>query len=240
MPTKFLYWWDSYKREFDAVVTRVEGNRVWLDQTLFHPRSGGVANDTGKLVWQGEEYVVSEVVKEGEDAVHVLDREPRFRVGDSVHGMIDWERRYRLMRLHTATHIIAALAYKRYNAMVTGGDITPEYARDDYNLNLSGDALRKAFQDLINEANEVVKRGLPVKIYFLKREEALKIPGIVKLAEREPPPGDEWRIVEIEGIDVQADGGPHVANTREIGEVVFMKSESRGKDKKRVYYTVKP
>ncbi len=80
-----------------------------------------------------------------------------------------------------------------------------------------------------------------MKIYFLRREEALKIPGIVKLAEREPPPGEEWRIVEIEGIDIQADGGPHVANTREIGgEIVFLKSESRGKDKKRVYYTVKP
>jgi len=239
MPTKFLYWWDSYKREFDAVVTRVEGNRVWLDQTLFHPRSGGVANDTGKLIWQVRSMWLGRLLRRGGCGA-LLDREPRFRVGDSVHGMIDWERRYRLMRLHTATHIIAALAYKRYNAMVTGGDITPEYARDDYNLNLSGDALRKAFQDLINEANEVVKRGLPVKIYFLRREEALKIPGIVKLAEREPPPGDEWRIVEIEGIDVQADGGPHVANTREIGEVVFMKSESRGKDKKRVYYTVKP
>ena len=240
MPTRYLYWDDPYLREFEATVTRVEGRRVWLDRTAFHPRSGGVQHDTGVLRWRGEEYRVVEVVKEGGDAVHVLDREPGFAPGDTVIGVIDWERRYRLMRLHTATHIIAALVYRRYGAAVTGGEITPEYARDDYSLELGGEELRRAFQEIVAEANEVARQGLPVKIYYLPREEAMRIPGVVKLAEKEPPPEDVWRIVEIPGVDVQADGGPHVANTREIGEIALLKVESRGRNRKRIYYTVNP
>lgn len=238
MKTKMLYWYDSYIKEFDAKVLKVDGKKVILDQTAFHPRSGGVANDTGKIIFNDEEYKVLEVIKENNEVVHVLDREPKFREGDAVHGIIDWERRYRLMRLHTASHIIAALAYKKYNALITGGDINPEYAKDDLSIELSGEELKRAFEEIIREANEIVKKSLPVKVYFLKREEALKIPGIIKLVERSPPDIDTWRIVEIEGIDIQADGGPHVSNTKEIGEIKLIKIENKGKNKKRIYYTV--
>ncbi|MEM4139174.1 MAG: alanyl-tRNA editing protein, partial [Sulfolobaceae archaeon] len=155
--------------------------------------------------------------------------------GSEVIGKIDWEKRYRIMRLHTASHIIAAIAFNKYGALITGGHITAEYAKDDFNLDE-----KEKLIDIIEQANEIAKRGIEVKIYFLPREEALKIPGIVKLAERNPPNLPIWRIVEIPGIDIQADGGPHVKNTSEIGEIVLLKIENKGKGRKRVYYNVKP
>ncbi|RDD52509.1 alanyl-tRNA editing protein [Nanoarchaeota archaeon NZ13-N] len=237
MMTKYLYWYDSYIKEFEARVVRVEGNRVVLDQTIFHPRTGGVDCDTGKLIFNDEEYFVKEVIKDGEEALHVLDREPKFREGDVVKGMIDWDRRYRLMKLHTAAHILSAVLYSRYNILITGGEITPEYARDDYSL--SSDNWRNILEEAVIETNKIIERGVPVKVYFLSREEAMKIPGIVKLMEKSPPNVREWRIVEIEGIDLQADGGPHVSNTREIGGIKVLKLENRGKNNKRIYYTLR-
>ncbi len=242
MATTHLYQRDSYLREVDAVVRSVEGNRVLLDQTIIHPTSGGVAHDTGVMRAGGVEYRIVDAIydKANDDVVHVLDREPALKPGDSVRIILDWERRYRLMRLHTASHIMAGIAYSKYGALVTGGDIQPDYGKDDYNIQLGGDELRKAFNEIVAEANEVVKRGIEVKVYWLPRSEALKIPGIVKLAGREPPPSETWRIVEIPGVDIQADGGPHVANTREVGEIVLQKIENRGRNRKRIYFTVKP
>ena len=140
-----------------------------------------------------------------------------------------------MMRLHTASHIVAALAYSKFGALITGGHISPEQAKDDFNVENKDTLI-----ELINEANEIVKKGIELKIYFLPREEALMIPAIVKLAGRNPPQIPIWRIVEIPGIDIQADGGPHVNNTKEIGEIVLLKVENKGKGRKRVYYTVKP
>jgi len=235
--TKLLYWYDSYLKEFEATVIRIDGNRVVLDKTAFHPRSGGVDCDTGKIFWENEEYIVKEVIKEDKEVLHILDREPKFKEGDVVKGYIDWDRRYRLMKLHTAAHILSAVLYKDYNALITGGDITPEYARDDYSLSIEN--WRDAFERAVEEVNKIIEMGIPVKIYFMKREEAMKIPGIVKLMEKMPPDIDEWRIVEIEGIDIQADGGPHVSNTKEIGGIKILKLENRGKNRKRIYYTLK-
>jgi len=235
--TKLLYWYDCYLKEFEARVIKVDGNKVVLDQTVFHPRAGGVDCDTGKIVWKGEEYLVKEVIKENNEVFHVLDREPRFREGDVIKGYLDWDRRYRLMKLHTAAHILSAVLYKNYGALVTGGDILPEYSREDYNLSV--DNWREAFENAVEETNKIIEKGIPVKIYFLKREEAEKIPGIVKLMEKVPPDIEKWRIVEIEGVDIQADGGPHVSNTKEIGGIKILKMENRGKNKKRIYYTLK-
>lgn len=242
MPTIHLYQQDSYLKEADAAIVSIDGNKVLLDKTIIHPTSGGVVNDTGRLIVRGVEYRIVDAlyVKETDDVVHVLDKAPQASVGDSVKVVLDWERRYRLMRLHTASHIMAGIAYSKYGALVTGGEVNVDYARDDYNLGFGGEELRRVFNEIVQEANDVVKRGIEVKVYWLPVEEAKKIPGIVKLAEREPPPGDRWRIVEIPGIDIQADGGPHVANTREIGEIVVQKIENRGKNRKRVYFTVKP
>jgi misacylated tRNA(Ala) deacylase len=141
------------------------------------------------------------------------------------------------MRLHTAAHIIAAIFYRDYKALITGGNIYPDYAYDDYSLETFD---KSVFEDVIRKANEVVKSGVEVRIYWLDREEALKIPGIVKLASRMPPQVSRLRIVEIPGIDIQADGGPHVKNVSEVGEVVMVKVENKGRMRKRLYYTVRP
>ncbi len=242
MPAKLLYQYDSYLKEFEATVTRVEGSRVFLDQTAFHPRpSGGLDADRGKLVLpDGRELQVVDVVEEGGDVAHVVEPEPvGLEPGTRVRGVLDWERRYRMMRLHTASHIIAAVLYRKYGALVTGGHITPEMGRDDFDLSMVQD-WRRAFEEAVAEANEIARRCIEVKVYWLPRDQALRIPGVVKLAERLPPDVKELRIVEIPGVDVQADGGPHVRNTCEIGEIRIVRMESRGRRKKRLYYTVAP
>lgn len=240
MATELLYQRDSYLREFDATITRVDGEKIVLDKTAFYPRSGGLDHDVGMLVKGNKEYRVVKVLfdKETGEVVHYLDTSSHdLGVGDRVRGIIDWERRYRIMRLHTAAHILSAIMYRDYNALITGGHITSEKAYDDYSL---PEFNPEIFREAVRKANEVVARGVEVKIYWLKKEEALRIPGIVKLASRMPPNIEYLRIVEIPGVDVQADGGPHVRNTREIGEIVFLKAENKGRKRKRLYYTVKP
>ncbi|MEM1782602.1 MAG: alanyl-tRNA editing protein AlaXM [Nanopusillaceae archaeon] len=234
--TKLLYWYDSYLKEFSAKVIEIFENKVVLDQTIFHPRSGGVANDTGEIMCKEEKYKVIDVYKEDNKVIHVLDRNPSFNIGDIIYGVLDWNRRYNLMKLHTAAHIISAILYRDYKAMVSGGEITPEYGRDDYTI--SHEDWKLAFEESVKKANDIIERGLPVKVYFLKRNEAVKIPGIVKLLEKAPPNIEEWRIVEIENIDIQADGGLHVSNTKEIGKIKIIKMENRGKDKKRLYFAL--
>jgi len=237
MRTKLLYQEDSYIKEFDATVLEVSGSEVVLDRTAFHDGTGGLQADSGVIVFGGERYAVTAAHKGGE-VVHVLDRTPAFKPGDVVRGVLDWDKRYRKMRLHTAAHILSAVLYNRYNALITGGDITPDYARDDFNVEGDMAAVRRIFEEAVAEANEIAKRGVEVKVYWLPREEALKIPGVVKLAEKMPPDVPQLRIVEIPGVDIQADGGPHVKNTREIGTIKILKIENRGKSKKRLYYTV--
>ncbi|MFH7903968.1 MAG: alanyl-tRNA editing protein AlaXM [Candidatus Aenigmatarchaeota archaeon] len=237
MKTKLLYQEDSYIKEFEAKVLEINDKEVILDQTAFHNGSGGVEADNGYFYFNDEKYEVT-AAKKDEETIHILNREPIFKVGDTIKAEIDWEKRYRKMRLHTAAHIISALMYQKYKALVTGGNITIEYAKDDYSLNTDSENAKRIFEEVINEANEIAKRGLEVKVYWLSREEALKIEGIVKLASRMPPNVEKLRIVEIEGIDIQADGGPHVKNTKEIGTIKLLKVENKGKDRKRVYFTV--
>ncbi|MEM2810470.1 MAG: alanyl-tRNA editing protein AlaXM [Candidatus Korarchaeum sp.] len=231
--TELLYQRDSYLTEFESRVVKVRGNRVYLERTAFHPLSGGVANDTGYLESGGRSYEVISV--EEPDVAHVLSSEPDLREREVVKGIVNWERRYRLMRLHTADHILAAVLYRERGALVTGGHIDPEYAKSDFSLE-KGE--RSVVEEAIDRVNEIAAKGLEVKIYFLPREEALRIPGVVKLAERMPPDVEVLRIVEIPGVDLQADGGPHVRNTSEIGRIKLLKVENKGKGKKRVYFTL--
>lgn len=237
MVTKHLYQYDSYQKIFKAKVESFNGKEIILDKTLFHPETGGVAHDTGKIRVMELEYEVQDVRIDHNtgNIIHLLNMEPRVEVGMEVEGEIDWNRRYRLMRLHTAAHILVAVMYNDYRSLVTGGQVDVDEAKMDFNIPLMS---KEIFEDAIRKVNEAVERALPVKIYFLKREEALKIPGIIKLAEKMPPEMEELRIVEIEGLDVQADGGPHVRNTREVGKVKLIKVQNKGKDKRRIYYTV--
>jgi misacylated tRNA(Ala) deacylase len=150
-----------------------------------------------------------------------------------VQGVIDWDRRYCLMRLHTAAHLIAAVMYRDYSALITGGQVDVDQAKLDFNLPRTD---REVFEDALKKANEEAAKKVELRIYFLRRDEALKVPGVVKLAERMPPEERELRIVEIPGIDLQADGGPHVKNTGEIGDIQLLKIENKGKNQRRVYF----
>jgi len=236
--TELVYQKDSYVKEIEAKVVNIDGNRLILDRTIFHPYSGGISNDTGEIVANNIKYrVVSVKFDEKRDVIHILDKEFKGNIGETVRLILDWNRRYRLMRLHTAAHIISAIMYKDYNALITGGHIDPDRAKDDFSIKKMD---RKIFEDTIIKANQIIKKNIEVNIRFLPREEAFKIPGIIKLASKMPPNIKILRIVEIPGIDIQADGGPHVKNTGEIGEIVLLKVENKGKNKKRIYYTVKP
>jgi misacylated tRNA(Ala) deacylase len=211
---------------------------VVLDQTAFHPLTGGVACDVGYLMKDNVKHKVVrvEINRETKEITHVLEAEADLKQGDNVKGTIDWERRYRLMRLHTAAHLVATILYNDYGALVTGGQVDSEHAKLDFNLPKTE---REVFEAAVAKANTEAAKGVELKIYFLAREEALKMPGVVKLAEKMPPEEKNLRMVEIPGIDLQADGGPHVRNTNEIGEIRLLKIENKGKNQRRVYFDVK-
>ena len=229
--TRRLFWEDMYAKEFDAKVVTVSGARVVLDQTVFNPRGGGLVSDVGTL--DGKR--VLEVVKEGEEIFHVLEAQDAVAAGKQVHGVLDWERRYRIMKMHTAAHILSSVVNTETGALITGNQISPDESRVDFDLE-SFD--RSKMSHYIDKVNEAVARELEVKTFFMRREEALATPGFVKLANAMPPSLDVLRIVEIGDVDTQADGGVHVRNTREIGKVQGLRADNKGKSNRRLYFTV--
>ncbi|HXW36460.1 MAG TPA: alanyl-tRNA editing protein [Nitrososphaerales archaeon] len=228
--TRRLFWEDAYTKEFDARVISVGDDRVVLDQTAFNPRGGGLVSDTGTLA----DAAVREVVKEGDEIFHLVAG-GSFKPGDVVHGKLDWERRYRIMRMHTSAHIISAIVNGLSGAMITGNQIAPDESRVDFNLEPFDKDVVSGYIDKVNAEAE---RGLDVRSYFMKRDEALRMPGMVKLANAAPPSVETLRIVEIGDVDTQADGGVHVKNTREIGTVSVVRTENKGKSNRRLYFTV--
>ena len=229
--TEKLYWRDAYIREFQASVENAEGNRVVLDQTAFNPRGGGLVSDTGTL----QEAKVVEVTKEGDTIIHHLEGPTDLKSGDSVRGVLDWDRRYKIMRMHTTAHVLSSVVNGETGALITGNQISPEESRVDFNLEAFD---KEKMSSYIDKVNQAVSRGLEVRSYFLKRDEALAMPGLVKLANAAPPSVDVLRIVEIGDVDTQADGGVHVRNTKEIGTVVGLRTENKGKSNRRLYFTV--
>ena len=229
--TRRLFWEDMYAKEFDAQVMSLDGGRVVLDQTAFNPRGGGLVSDTGTLGGTA----VKEVVKEDDEIYHVVESTAGLESGARVHGVLDWEKRYRIMRMHTSAHILSAVVNRETGALITGNQISPDESRVDFNLE---DFSKDKMAGYIDKVNEAVERGLEVKTYFMKREEALANPGFVKLANAMPPSLDVLRIVQIGDVDTQADGGVHVRNTQEIGKVVGLKVDNKGKSNRRLYFTV--
>lgn len=229
--TRRLFWEDMYMKEFDAKVVSSDGGAVVLDQTAFNPRGGGLVSDTGTLGGAR----VAEVTKQGDEVLHRLEGGGGPAVGETVHAVLDWDRRYRIMRMHTTAHILSAVVNGETGALITGNQINPDESRVDLNLEQLD---RAKVDDYISKVNAVVERGLEVTSYFLKREEALNVPGLVKLANAAPPSVDVLRIVQIGDVDTQADGGVHVKNTREIGKVVGLRAENKGKNNRRLYFTV--
>lgn len=233
-----LYWQDAYMKEFDSKVESVEGNKVVLHETAFYPTGGGVLNDTGILTVNGMNYKVVDVSKEGDTIFHHLEGIPQIEIGVDVHGTIDWERRYSLMRYHTAVHLLDGIVETKYQAGgLTGGQIFPDRARIDFGMDQLN---RELLQKMLDEADRVAREGHKVSARIITREEALSMPNLARTE-----PGRELimsmpevRIVEIEGVDVQSDGGLHVANTKEIGTIKFSKFENKGKHSKRVEITL--
>ena len=230
--TRRLFWEDMYAKEFDAKVVSVSGARVVLDQTAFNPRGGGLVSDVGTL--DGKR--VLEVVKEGEEIYHILEAQEPMAAGGQVHGVLDWDRRYRIMKMHTAAHILSSVVNTETGALITGNQISPDESRVDFDLE-SFDRNKMSYY--IDKVNEAVARELEVKTFFMKREEALAAPGFVKLANAMPPSLDILRIVQIGDVDTQADGGVHVKNTGEIGRVQGLRADNKGKSNRRLYFTVK-
>ena len=237
--TEAIYLTDSYMKEFDAKVVSVKDDKyVVLDKTQFYPQSGGQPTDTGvlKRASDGKEFKVVFAKKIGEDISHEV-AEPGLKQGDVVQGVLDWENRYRLMRMHTAAHIISAIFHKKAGAKITGNQLGLEKSRIDFNLEAFD---REQISAYIDEANGLISKGALVSISFMKREEAMALPEIVKLASVLPPAIKELRIVTIEGIDRQADGGTHVKNINEIGQIEIISLENKGKNNRRLYFTIKP
>lgn len=229
--TRRLYWEDMYMKAFYAEVVSVQGDRVVLDQTAFNPRGGGLVSDRGTVNGAS----LAEAVKEGEEIVHVMESPPGFKPGEAVHCILDWERRYRIMRMHTAAHILSTVVNGETGALITGNQIAPDESRVDLNLEQFD---REKLAHYIERVNDVVRRAVDVRTFFMKREEALATPGLVKLANAMPPSLEMLRIVQIGDVDTQADGGVHVKNTREIGRVTGLKSDNKGKSNRRIYFTV--
>jgi len=232
-----LYLSDSYARACNARVLSVaDGKFATLDASLFSPRGGGLPSDTGKLTHASGEYKVIAVTKKDGAILHELDREG-LQSGDEVECFLDWERRHRLMRSHTAGHILSAIMYRKSGILITGNAIDVDKSRFDFSMENFD---KGAFEALIGEANAAIARNLGVTISHLPREQALLLPGMVKLAGALPPEVKELRIVKIGDVDEQADGGVHVGNTSEIGKIVFLSAENKGKSNRRVYFSLSP
>ncbi|MEM1586244.1 MAG: alanyl-tRNA editing protein AlaXM [Candidatus Bathyarchaeia archaeon] len=233
--TRALYLEDSYLRECEATVVRmIDSKKIILDQTIFYPGGGGQPHDTGKIIRGGDVFNVTFVAKVGDEIVHDVDKEGLI-VGDRVRCVIDWDRRYKFMRSHTAAHVFASLVCNETGALVTGNQIEEDKVRFDFSLEQFD---RDVIMKCVERSNELFRRDIPVIWYELPREEALKIPGIVKMAKVLPPEIPRLRIVEVVGVDKQADGGTHVRSLREVGQIRLLKIESKGRLHKRIYFTI--
>ncbi len=230
--TEQLYQIDSYLKQFDAIVTATEGQAVALDRTAFYPGGGGQPHDTGSLSWEGGWARVVKVQKQGEEVWHFLDGYAP-PVGTCVFGELDWERRYQLMRTHTALHVLCGVVWRDYGALVTGGNMEPLQGRMDFEF----ETMRKELvAEIEASVNAEIEKGLPVRTAILPREEAFQIPDLIRTKINLLPPHiQQVRIVEIVGLDLQADGGTHVANTREVGVVRVVDYKSKGAINKRIY-----
>ena len=230
--TDLLFLTDAYLKEFEAtVLEQVEGGVV-LDRTAFYPGGGGQPCDFGELKASGQVWMVTKVQRMNGLPVHfIAGGLPA--VGTAVSGHLDWDRRYKLMRTHTAMHILCGVIWRDYGAAVTGGNMEPLSARMDFEF----ETMRKEFVAEIETAvNREVAAARPTQVKILPRAEAFQIPDLIRTKINLLPAGiQEVRTVELVGLDLQADGGTHVANTSEVGTIRIPNYKSKGKINKRIY-----
>lgn len=232
--TELLYQSDSSLREMDATVTAVTPQGVVLDRTAFYPGGGGQPDDHGLLRDEvGQEYPVTGLKRVEGRLVHLLAGEARPAEGGTVRGVLDWARRYRLMQTHTAMHILCGVVWRDYGASVTGGQMEPGEGRMDFEFERMAKDL---VQEIEEKINAEVAAARPVRVRILPREEAFAIPDLIRTKINLLPPGiQEVRTVELVGLDLQADGGTHVANTSEVGTLRVVDYKSKGAINKRIY-----
>ena len=236
-----LYMNDCYLKEFEAKVSKVsgdgekEGKFIVLDQTAFYPNSGGQPWDEGVITRDGTEFKVVFVGKFSGEISHEVDKSG-LQVGDKVKCSIDWERRYKLMRMHTAAHIVSGILFHDAGALITGNQLGLDKTRIDFSLENFD---REKLEEYIQKANEFVRKDCEIRISEMSREDVEKNPDLMRLAKGLPPGIKVLRMVEITGLDIQPDGGTHVKSTKEVGTIEFLKAENKGKNNRRMYFTLK-
>ncbi|HSJ88062.1 MAG TPA: alanyl-tRNA editing protein [Anaerolineales bacterium] len=237
--TELLYQTDAYTQEFDANIVNVlpEQGAVVLDRTAFYPGGGGQPCDFGTLTVGEMVYSVDKVKKQGDDVLHFLATDkPLPPQGYAAHGILDWARRYQLMRTHTALHVLCGTVFRNYGALVTGGDMEPLKGRMDFEFeSMRGDLVR----EIEAAVNAEVQKAREIRVKILPREQAFQIPDLIRTKINLLPEGiTQVRTVEIVGLDLQADGGTHVHNTNEVGSIRVVDYKSKGAINKRLYIEV--
>ena len=229
--TEELFSTDAYARSCAATVAEVVDGGVILDRTVFYARGGGQPGDIGVLGWDGGQVRVVDTVKRDGNVLHVVEGEPP-AAGTFVEAEIDWDRRHTLMRTHTALHALSAVIFRDHDAKVTGGNMEPGVARMDFEL----EAIDAEFGRRVEEVlNAELASDRPVRVSFLPSAEALADPDLIRTKVNLIPESvDPIRVIEIEGLDKQADGGTHVRSTAEVGRVRVAKTENKGKAFKRM------
>ncbi|MFN2589965.1 MAG: alanyl-tRNA editing protein [Actinomycetota bacterium] len=222
---------DAYRAKTPATVVEVRAEGVALDRTVFYARGGGQPGDTGWLGWPGGYVQVVDTVRSGGIPLHMVEGEPP-PPGTLVQAQIDWERRHTLMRTHTALHVLSGVIWRDHGAKVTGGNMEPGAARMDFEL----ETISERFgQDVEARLNEELAADRLVTVRFLPRAEALADPDLIRTkVNLIPERVDPIRVIDIEGIDRQADGGTHVRSTGEVGTVHVVKTENKGRTFKRM------
>jgi misacylated tRNA(Ala) deacylase len=237
--TELIYHADSYQKTFQAEVTDLdaENHGVVLTKTAFYPGGGGQPPDFGNLLYQDQAHHITRAKRIKGRIVHLLNQEaPLPAVGSTVQGNINWEHRYQLMRTHTALHVLCGVVFRDYGASVTGGNMNPLSGRMDFEFKSLNKELVKTIEDSINKE---VNKGLSVTWWVLPREEAFQIPDLIRTKINLLPDHiQEVRVVEIEGLDLQADGGTHVKNTSEVGVIHIDDYKSKGAENKRIYISL--
>ena len=231
MTTDLLYLRDAQLREFDGVVIAVDddGRRVALDRTAFYATGGGQPHDTGTLAG----LPVEDVRKDGEHVWHTLGGDGELpAVGAEVHGEVDWDRRHALMRTHTALHVLCGVIWQEWRVPVTGGNMEPLSARMDFELDPTPENFGARVEELVNAE---IAADRPIEVSFVARSEAVLDEDLIRTKVNLIPEAvTEIRVVDIVGLDKQADGGTHVRSTGEVGAIRVVKTESKGRGNKRI------
>jgi len=234
--TEALYHEDSYLKEFDATVNAVdeENHGLVLDRPAFFPGGGGQLADSGTLTSDGKTFNVKRARRIAGKLVHVIEGDdPLPEVGAEIRCQLDWDTRYKIMRTHTAMHILCGVIFRDYGASVTGGNMEVLKGRMDFEF----ETMHRELVDEINQSiNAEVANARPVSWRELPRAEAFQIPDLIRTKINLLPEGiKKVRVVEIDGLDLQADGGTHVKNTSEVGQIRVVDYKSKGKINKRIY-----